>query len=279
MRILIVEDDPELLDTLHRLAGDVLHVDQLVELLVEQDPPRFGHLHRALLLPGRQHVLQHVAEVLHPFRGRPARRPPAWRGAIRAVLPADGELIDVADWAELHQALRSQPVDLMVLDPRAAGEDASGYDESEPSPLLTLLTEFRSVPAILYATHSRDGLRAVLPLARSGAHQVIFRGFDDTRERLRALLERLLQPLGRAVDHRVAGVAGRRLHSRILARLDQPCLDAELAKTQPFYGLEFEGRSFDCGSKVGFLTANIAYALARDDLAPAIRAEIKSLLG
>ena len=27
----------------------------------------------------------------------------------------------------------------------------------------------------------------------------------------------------------------------------------ELARTQPFYGLEFEGRSFDCGSKVGFL--------------------------
>jgi UTP--glucose-1-phosphate uridylyltransferase len=53
----------------------------------------------------------------------------------------------------------------------------------------------------------------------------------------------------------------------------------ELAKTQPFYGLKFEGRSFDCGSKVGFLTANLAYALARDDLAPAIRAEIKTLLG
>ena len=52
----------------------------------------------------------------------------------------------------------------------------------------------------------------------------------------------------------------------------------ELAKTQPFYGLEFEGRSFDCGSKVGFLTANIAYALARDDLAPAVRAELKGLL-
>jgi UTP--glucose-1-phosphate uridylyltransferase len=53
----------------------------------------------------------------------------------------------------------------------------------------------------------------------------------------------------------------------------------ELAKTQPFYGLEFDGRSFDCGSKVGFLTANLAYALARDDLAPAIRAELRSLLG
>jgi UTP--glucose-1-phosphate uridylyltransferase len=53
----------------------------------------------------------------------------------------------------------------------------------------------------------------------------------------------------------------------------------ELARTQPFYGLEFAGRSFDCGSKVGFLAANVAYALARPDIAPAIRAELKRLLG
>jgi UTP--glucose-1-phosphate uridylyltransferase len=53
----------------------------------------------------------------------------------------------------------------------------------------------------------------------------------------------------------------------------------ELASRQPFYGLQFEGRSFDCGSKVGFLAANIAYALERDDLAPAVRAELARLLG
>jgi UTP--glucose-1-phosphate uridylyltransferase len=53
----------------------------------------------------------------------------------------------------------------------------------------------------------------------------------------------------------------------------------ELAKRQPFYALEFEGRAFDCGSKVGFLAANVAYALERPDIAPAIRAEIKQLLG
>jgi UTP--glucose-1-phosphate uridylyltransferase len=53
----------------------------------------------------------------------------------------------------------------------------------------------------------------------------------------------------------------------------------KLAKTQPFYGLKFEGRSFDCGSKIGFLSANVAYALERPDLAPAFRAEIKKLLG
>jgi UTP--glucose-1-phosphate uridylyltransferase len=52
-----------------------------------------------------------------------------------------------------------------------------------------------------------------------------------------------------------------------------------LAKKQAFYGLKFEGDSFDCGSKIGFLAANIAYALARPDISPALRAEIKRLLG
>jgi UTP--glucose-1-phosphate uridylyltransferase len=52
-----------------------------------------------------------------------------------------------------------------------------------------------------------------------------------------------------------------------------------LAKSQPFYGLKFDGRSFDCGSKVGFLAANVAYALERDDIAPAFREEIKRLIG
>jgi len=53
----------------------------------------------------------------------------------------------------------------------------------------------------------------------------------------------------------------------------------QLARTQPFYGLKFEGRSFDCGSKIGFLTANVAYALERGDIAPALRAELAELLG
>ena len=52
-----------------------------------------------------------------------------------------------------------------------------------------------------------------------------------------------------------------------------------LAATQSFFGLKFEGRSFDCGSKIGFLAANIAYALEREDIAPALREEIKALVG
>ncbi|HTT47460.1 MAG TPA: UTP--glucose-1-phosphate uridylyltransferase GalU [Pseudolabrys sp.] len=53
----------------------------------------------------------------------------------------------------------------------------------------------------------------------------------------------------------------------------------ELARTQPFYGLKFEGRSFDCGSKIGFLTANVAYGLERPDIAPEFRKELRGLLG
>jgi UTP--glucose-1-phosphate uridylyltransferase len=52
-----------------------------------------------------------------------------------------------------------------------------------------------------------------------------------------------------------------------------------LAREQPFYGVKFEGKRFDCGSKIGFLTANMAYALARTDLGPEFRKEAKRLLG
>jgi UTP--glucose-1-phosphate uridylyltransferase len=52
-----------------------------------------------------------------------------------------------------------------------------------------------------------------------------------------------------------------------------------LAKNQAFHGVRFDGRTYDCGSKLGFLTANIAFALDRPDLAPALRAEIRKLGG
>ncbi|MGN6460078.1 MAG: UTP--glucose-1-phosphate uridylyltransferase GalU [Pseudolabrys sp.] len=52
-----------------------------------------------------------------------------------------------------------------------------------------------------------------------------------------------------------------------------------LMDRQKFYGLKFEGRSFDCGSKIGFLSANVAYALERPDIASEFRGEIRKLLG
>jgi len=52
----------------------------------------------------------------------------------------------------------------------------------------------------------------------------------------------------------------------------------KLSKSQPFFGYRFQGRIFDCGSKIGFLSANVAYALARDDIAPEFRAELARML-
>ena len=43
----------------------------------------------------------------------------------------------------------------------------------------------------------------------------------------------------------------------------------------PFHGLRYEGRRFDCGDKVGFLEAQIAFALKRPDLADAVRSFLK----
>jgi UTP--glucose-1-phosphate uridylyltransferase len=53
---------------------------------------------------------------------------------------------------------------------------------------------------------------------------------------------------------------------------------SELMKTQDFHALEYEGTTYDCGDKIGLLRANVAFALARPDLADAARAAIKALL-
>lgn len=43
----------------------------------------------------------------------------------------------------------------------------------------------------------------------------------------------------------------------------------------PFHGLRFSGERFDCGSKIGFLQANIAFAMTRDDLAAPLAKWVK----
>ena len=51
------------------------------------------------------------------------------------------------------------------------------------------------------------------------------------------------------------------------------------APGQPFHAVRFDGAIYDCGSKIGFLTANVALALERDDLSAEFRNEIARLLG
>ncbi len=67
------------------------------------------------------------------------------------------------------------------------------------------------------------------------------------------------------------------LHPEVFAELDKQEKGAggEIQLTDamaltigriPFHGLRFEGTRFDCGSKAGFLEANVAFALSRPDL-------------
>jgi UTP--glucose-1-phosphate uridylyltransferase len=51
-----------------------------------------------------------------------------------------------------------------------------------------------------------------------------------------------------------------------------------LMKTQDFHALEYEGTTYDCGDKLGLLRANVAFALARPELADAARQAIRELL-
>ena len=68
----------------------------------------------------------------------------------------------------------------------------------------------------------------------------------------------ILQPLVLTIlEHQTPG-AGKEIQ-----------LTDAMAKTiglVPFHGLRYSGRRFDCGSKVGYMEANVAYALDRDDM-------------
>ena len=51
-----------------------------------------------------------------------------------------------------------------------------------------------------------------------------------------------------------------------------------LAEQQPFWGMRYDGKTYDTGNKLGFLMANVAYALENAELGTAFRAELTALL-
>jgi UTP--glucose-1-phosphate uridylyltransferase len=52
-----------------------------------------------------------------------------------------------------------------------------------------------------------------------------------------------------------------------------------LIRQQRFTGVKYHGKVFDCGSKIGFLTANVAFALDRPDIRPEFLKELQKILG
>jgi UTP--glucose-1-phosphate uridylyltransferase len=46
---------------------------------------------------------------------------------------------------------------------------------------------------------------------------------------------------------------------------------AKLIGKQPLHAYRFDGERYDCGSATGFVIANLAMALQRDEVGPAVR--------
>lgn len=53
---------------------------------------------------------------------------------------------------------------------------------------------------------------------------------------------------------------------------------AQLIGVQPFHGVTFDGDRYDCGDKAGYIQANLALALAHEDIGPQIRTFATHLL-
>lgn len=53
---------------------------------------------------------------------------------------------------------------------------------------------------------------------------------------------------------------------------------AKLIGNQPFHGIQFEGKDYDCGSRLGFIEANVAYGLNDPEIAGDVRKILKKYL-
>lgn len=133
---------------------------------------------------------------------------------------------------------------------------------------------------------------AVSPVPEDQAHQYGIVGVSDRKAKVSAITQMVEKP-PRGTAPSNLHITGRYiLQPEIFALLEDQERGAggEIQLTdsmirlmtdlgQAFHAVRFDGTIYDCGSKIGFLTANIAYAMARDDLAPALKAELRRILG
>jgi UTP--glucose-1-phosphate uridylyltransferase len=74
----------------------------------------------------------------------------------------------------------------------------------------------------------------------------------------------ILQPeVMRVLEHQEKGAGG---------EIQLTDAMAAMIGSQAFHGVTFEGRRFDCGDKAGYIHANMALAMEREDIGPAVRA-------
>lgn len=142
-----------------------------------------------------------------------------------------------------------------------------------------------------YDTHGGNHI-AVAPVPDDQTHQYGIVGVDDPTDKVSRIRSMVEKP--------PTGTAPSNLHITGRYILDPSVFDLladqergagnEIQLTdamhrlmaqddQPFFAVRFDGKIHDCGSKIGFLLANAAYALERDDLKSEFADGLKELLG
>jgi UTP--glucose-1-phosphate uridylyltransferase len=123
--------------------------------------------------------------------------------------------------------------------------------------------------AVMDVPRAQTSRYGVLDIARENGKLVAVRGLVEkpTPEKAPSTLSiigrYILQPeVMQQLDRKERGAGGEIQLTDALARM---------IGHGPFHGFRFEGTRFDCGDKVGFFEANIAFAIQRGDLGAAAR--------
>jgi UTP--glucose-1-phosphate uridylyltransferase len=125
-----------------------------------------------------------------------------------------------------------------------------------------------------------------VPREKTASYGIVTPGaLDGALTEVRGLVEK---PKPEEAPSTLAVVGRYILQPEIMRVLDNPTTGAggeiqltdamaAMIGTQPFHGLTVDAVRYDCGDKAGFITANIALALARDDIGPSVRAFLADL--
>ncbi|ALE17672.1 UTP--glucose-1-phosphate uridylyltransferase [Altererythrobacter epoxidivorans] len=124
-------------------------------------------------------------------------------------------------------------------------EDVSSYGVIDPGAANGNLTEVR-------------GLVEKPPVAEAPSNKIISGRY-------------ILQPeVMRTLENQEKGAGGEIQLTDAMARM---------IGNQPFHAVTFDGRRYDCGSKLGFVEATLALAMERDDMGEEVKAMARRLLG
>ena len=149
--------------------------------------------------------------------------------------------------------------DLILADKPCLTQMVEAHDETDGN-----------VVAVMEVAREHTNRYGILDIEQDDARLVKMRGVVEKPEPAKApsnlsIIGRyILQP--EVFDHlaRIGRGAGNEIQlTDALAEL--------IRGNKPFHGLRFAGRRFDCGDKVGFLQANIAFALSRPDMSEAVK--------